>query len=91
MSMRQKKGLQLKRIGSKYMIVNVVQNEVNLTDVFTLNESAAWLWQQTEGKEMIPEVLAEALCRRYEVEKETALRDVTRQLEEWKGYGLLEE
>lgn len=89
--MRQKKGLQLKRIGSKYMIVNVVQNEVNLTDVFTLNESAAWLWQQTEGKEMVPEVLAEALCDRYEVEKEMALRDVTRQLEEWKGYGLLEE
>ena len=38
--------LQLRRIGSKWMIVKAVDGEVNMTDVISLNETAARLWER---------------------------------------------
>lgn len=82
--------LQLRKIGSKYMIVNAGGKNVNLTEVFTLNDTAAHLWQCMEGKDVSAEELAECLCETYDVEKEQALNDVTKQLAEWKEFGLIE-
>lgn len=44
--MKPKSNLRLRKIGRQYMIVNTRQENVDLSDVFTLNETAAGLWQQ---------------------------------------------
>lgn len=85
-----KSDLKLRKIGRKYMIVEAVADCVNLTNVYSMNETAAWLWSViSEGEVGTPEALAENLCRVYRVEYDRALHDVKHQLEEWKKMGLL--
>lgn len=64
---------------------------VNMSDVFTLNETAACIWQYMEGKDLSAHEVAACLCDEYEVEPEEALRDVERLWEEWKRFGLITE
>lgn len=81
--------LLLRKIGSRYMIVETADRQVNLTNVFTLNETAAGLWERLTDGVCTPEALAGWLCSAFRVDKETALADVHKQLEEWKEYGLV--
>ena len=60
--MKLQPNLQLRKIGNKYMIVSTASGNVNMTDVFTLNETAARLWQLMEGKDITPKELAVLLC-----------------------------
>lgn len=85
-----KPDLKLRKIGNRYMIVEASGNCVNLTNVYSLNGTAARLWETLcKGEACTPEELAEALCRTYEVEYHRAYHDVERQLEEWENMGLL--
>lgn len=85
-----KSNLKLRKIGSKYMIVETSDSCVNLTNVYSLNETAALLWEMLCRRDgYTPEELAEELCKTYEVEYGRALHDVERQLEEWEKMGLL--
>lgn len=88
--MKPKSNLRLRKIGRQYMIVNTRQENVDLSDVFTLNETAAGLWQQMIQGTIVPEELADWLCEIYEVDRETALQDVKKQLAQWKAYGLID-
>lgn len=89
-TIKPKNGLQLKKVGNKYMLVKVCNEQVNLTDVFRLNETAAWLWQRINEGNFTLEELAGQLCKEYETEYLTALADILRQLEEWQSFGLVE-
>lgn len=85
-----KPNLKLRKIGNKFMIVESVDNCVNLTNVYSMNETAAWLWEAIgKGNNPAPEELAESLCKEYAVDYERALHDVKLQLEEWEKMGLL--
>lgn len=88
--MKTKPNLKLRKIGNRYMIVDASGSCVNLTDVYSLNETAARLWEAVcKGECRTPEELAEELCKTYEVEYERALHDVESQLAEWEKMGLL--
>lgn len=89
--MRLKKDLTLRRIGSKYMIVDAGDEQVDISSVYTLNKTAAWIWTQVQGMDFEQEELAEKLVAHYEVSLEVALADVRALLETWRKYGLLEE
>lgn len=88
--MKLKENLQLRKVGRQYMIVDTCSGNVNLSKVFTLNETAAGLWQRMEGGECSIEELTGWMCGEYEVDKETARKDIERQLEEWKHEGLVD-
>ncbi|MCM1614508.1 PqqD family protein [Phocaeicola massiliensis] len=85
-----RQNLQLRRVGKHYMMVEVCKENVNITHVFSLNETAAALWQRINSGAYTPEELAGWMCREYRVDKETAQRDVQQQLEAWREYGLIE-
>lgn len=86
-----KPNLKLRKIGRKFMIVETVDGCVNLTNVYSMNDTAAWLWEAVNSNgNRTPEELAEGLCREYGVEYERVLMDVRRQLEEWRDMELLE-
>lgn len=70
------------------MVVDTTDS-VNLTNVFTLNTTAARLWQLAGDSDFTVEELAVQLCEEFDVDWETALRDVQRQVDEWKAFGLL--
>ena len=81
--------LKLRRIGSIYMVVDSKTQEINMANVYQLNETAATIWRAAEGKEIAPKALAEALCSDYEIEPEEALSDIETLLSTWREYGLI--
>ena len=87
--MQLKKNLRLRKVGSKYMIVDNSTEQVNMVDVYTMNETAAMLWQRFVEREFTPEEMVEVLCQEYEVTPEQALADVEALLGEWNSFGLM--
>lgn len=85
--MKLKDNLRLRKIGNQYIIVDADTGHVNLTHVYTLNETAARLYEWLAEAEREPEALAGLLCREYDVEPDRALADVKRQLAEWDENG----
>jgi len=58
--------------------------------VHALNATARLIWNGCDGKHTV-EDLAEELCRRFEVDQDTAIRDTRRAIEEFRALGLLAE
>ena len=85
-----KVGLKLRKIGKQYMIVEANAGNINMSDVYTLNQTAAQLWEQIETGSFTPQELAAWLCSIYAVTPDVALQDVERQLAEWKRFGLID-
>ena len=87
--MKLNESLRLRRIGSRWMIVRIAGVEANMTDVISLNETAARLWEQFSGKEFTESEMVEWLCGEYDVEASVAAADVHNLLTRWKEYGML--
>lgn len=87
--MRIKNNLKLRKIGDKYMIVQASEQQQNLTDVYSLNETAACLWKSVGTEEFTAEDLVNTLCSLYDVTREQAAADVDSLLKSWKEFGLL--
>ena len=49
--MRLNSNLILRQVGGEYMIVNPFSETMDMAQVYSLNETAAWLWKQLENKE----------------------------------------
>lgn len=77
------------KIGSHYMIVDACAEGANLTNVYELNSSAAWLWEELGEREFTREDMVGMLCRQYEVSEDLARKDVEHLLDVWRSYRLL--
>lgn len=86
--MKLNKDLILREVGGEYMIVNPFTDTVDMTQVYSLNETAAWLWKQMEGKEFTVTDLVAVLCEEYEVDEQTATTDLTELCEQWLAAGI---
>lgn len=73
------------------MIVNPFSDTVDMTQVYSLNETAAWLWQQMEGKEFTLDQLVAVLREEYEVDEATAQADLAELCQQWIAAGLAQE
>ena len=89
--MKLNKDLILREVGGEYMIVNPFSDTVDMTQVYSLNETAAWLWQQMEGKEFTVADMVVVLREEYEVDEETATADLTELTQQWMTAGLAQE
>jgi len=74
---------------------NVVSGEgtanVNYSSLITLNDTAAYLFKNLQGKEFTEETAVGLLLEEYDVDRETASKDVKALFEKWKETGLLSE
>ena len=88
--MRIKKGFELRKIcGENIIVAHGVEN-IDFTKVITLNESAAFLWNQVIGKDFTEQDMVEALLTEYEVEKPMAEDDVKALVRSWKEAGMVD-
>ena len=78
-------------MGNDYIIIDPGQDMVDMTKVFSLNESAAWLWQQLVHGDFTEESATDFLLGRYDVSREKALEDVRSLVDLLKREHLLEE
>lgn len=89
--MKLRTDLILRTIGSDHLIVDPSQDMVDLSTVYTLNSSAAWLWEELKGKDFDTDTIVQLLVENYEVSKEQAQSDAAILLEDFQKQGLLEE
>ena len=87
---RPRKRLMLRKIKSQYMIVDACAENMNISNVYSLNECAAEMWQQICSRDYTAEELAQWLCSHYDVDYDIALQDVEQQISEWEGFGMLD-
>lgn len=64
---------------------------INFSKIINLNDSAAWLWQQIEGKEFTVELLTALLMEHYEVNEKVARRDAGELTDSWIKAGIVED
>ncbi len=79
----------LRKLGSHYMIVDVCADNANLTNVYVLNDTAAFLWQSVENTDFDADSLVSLLCDNYDVATLQAREDVAAMLDQWVRLGLV--
>ena len=73
--MRIKEGFVLRKLKDKYIVVGEGLAQVNFNHIITLNESAAYLWEQVGNRDFSVQELADLLVARYQIAPEIALKD----------------
>ena len=84
-------GFTLRPLGKEFIITAESIQKINFNKMISLNESAAYLWKEVDGKDFDAEMLADLLLERYEVDRETALRDSEAIIVKWKEAGIIAE
>lgn len=85
-----KNGFELRDVcGEKVILATGIEN-LDFTHIISLNESAAYLWQNVVNKEFDTETLAELLCKEYDVNPETARHDAENIVNQWFECGIIE-
>ena len=88
--MKVKKGFELRNIcGENIIIAHGVEN-IDFTKVITLNESAAYLWNQVVGKNFTEADMVKLMLDEYEVKEPQVQEDVKSLVASWKEAGLVE-
>lgn len=84
-------GFTLRPLGKEFIITAESIKQINFNKMISLNESAAYLWKSVDGKDFTPEDLADLLVERYEIDRETALRDSEAIAAKWLEAGIVTE
>lgn len=89
--MKIKEGFILRTICGEHVVVGEGLTQVNFNKMLSLNESAAYLWKQVQGKEFSKEDMVQFLLDQYEVSPEQAAADVDKLLSIWMNEGVVVE
>lgn len=89
--MKINKGFELREMCGEHIIIGTGVENIDFSKVISLNESAAWLWREVEGKEFTPQSLAALLVEQYDVDEATALADATALAAQWVSVGIVAE
>ena len=89
--MKINKGFELREMCGEHIIIGTGVENIDFSKVISLNESAAWLWREVEGKEFTPQSLAALLMEQYDVDEATALADAIALAAQWVSVGIVAE
>lgn len=89
--MKIKKGYRLRPLGKEYILVAEGLDVLDANTMVSMNATAAFLWEAVEGKEFNAETLVQLLLDEYDVDRDTAEKDVKALLEIWNGANAIEE
>ena len=88
--MKIKDGFTLRTMLGENIVVGEGLSQVNFNKLITLNETAAFLWKEVQGKTFGKEDLVKLLLDNYEVEEERAAADVDKLIDTWIKEGIIE-
>ena len=90
--MKTKSGFTLRDVCGEYIIVAEGLENIDFSNIISLNESSAYLWRNVEDMESFTvEDLARLLTEEYEVDMETALSDSQSLVKQWLSVGIISE
>ena len=87
--MKIKEGFVLKNIDDKILVIPEGKTAASFKGMIVLNETGKFLWDNLQ-KETKTEELVSAVVERYDVDKETAFKDVLNYVEKLKSAGVIE-
>lgn len=89
--MKIKEGFVLREICREHVVMGEGLAQVNFNRMLSLNESAAYLWEQVAGKDFTREDLVNLLLDKYDVTEEVAKADVEKLVAVWQEQGVITE
>ncbi|WP_149526080.1 PqqD family protein [Sphingobacterium hotanense] len=89
--MKLREDLKLRNIGGEHIIVDPGQEMVDLSKVFTLNETAVFLWENLESKQFSIDFIIELLLETFDCDAEVARNDAQQFIDDLKKGGLIVE
>ncbi|MBO4308428.1 MAG: PqqD family protein [Clostridia bacterium] len=74
--MQIKSDFTIQKVGNSYIAVAVGETSKTFHAMIKLNETGAFLWKKLAENDLTEEQLTNALLNEYDVDRETAARDV---------------
>lgn len=88
--MKTKKGFNLRQVCGENVIVAEGVENIDFSSIISMNESSAYLWNNIQGKEFDKNDLVELLTQEYDVDADTAAKDVEVLVAQWLKAGIIE-
>ena len=88
--MKLKSGFILRQIAGENVIMPTGIDTINFNRLITLNESAAWLWENLLDKTFDENIIVHMLIEHYGIGQELAKKDAAQICNSWREIGILE-
>ena len=88
--MKAKPGFNLRVVCGENIIVAEGDENIDFSNIISMNESSAYLWNSIQGKDFEVKDLVDLLIEMYEVDEETATRDARLLVDQWKQAEIIE-
>lgn len=89
--MRLKEGFTLRTICGEHVVIGEGLAQVNFNKMLSLNATAAYLWEQVQGKDFTVEDLVTLLTDKYEVSANLARQDALKLVQVWQEQGVAQD
>lgn len=88
--MKAKKRFTLRNVCGEYIIVAEGKENIDFSNIISLNESSAYLWKKIQNMDSFSiEDLAKFLMEEYDVDMETAIADSKSLAKQWVSIGIV--
>ena len=88
--MKTKKGFNLRDVCGAFVIIAEGVENIDFNNIVSLNETAAHVWKEVQGKDFSIDDMVAALTAEYEVDAETAKADCEQLAKNWIEAGICE-
>lgn len=88
--MKAKNGFNLRTVCGENILVAEGEENIDFSNIISMNESPAYLWNSIQGKDFEVKDLVDLLIEMYEVDEETATRDARLLVDQWKQAEIIE-
>ncbi|MBP8756938.1 MAG: PqqD family protein [Prevotella sp.] len=88
--MKTKIGFNLRQICGENVIIAEGEENIDFSNIISMNESSAYLWKKIQDKEFSEDDLVKLLIEEYEVDEVTAKSDISSLVKSWLNAGIIE-
>lgn len=88
--MKTKIGFKLRQICGENVIIAEGEENIDFSNIISMNESSAYLWKKIQDKEFSEDDLVKLLIEEYEVDEVTAKSDISSLVKSWLNAGIIE-
>lgn len=88
--MNTKTGFRIREVCGEKIIVAEGKENIDFSNIISMNDSAAYLWNSVEGKEFTIDTIVKLLLEIYDVDEETAKADSLMVIRQWADAGIIE-
>lgn len=89
--MKKKQGFNLRTVCGEHVIVAEGRENIDFSKIISLNDSAAYLWENVDESGFTVDDLTRLLTDEYEVDEKTAHNDASEVAKQWLQAGIIDE